>query len=138
MLSLLGRPRNVRAIDPTILDSLRCEALTAEETIARLETDSRRSLTASLVEARRRRYGWSEVQQQTGRGALRMLADQFADFMIPLLMVAAVVSGIIGEVEDSVVILAIVVINRVVGFYKNSVPNARSRHCIGWHRDRRL
>ena len=45
-----------------------------------------------------------------------MLAAQFADFMILLLIAAAVVSGMIGDIEDTLVILGIVVLNAIVGF----------------------
>ena len=47
---------------------------------------------------------------------LRMLLAQFTDFMIMLLIAAAVVSGIVGDAEDTVVILGIVVLNAAVGF----------------------
>ena len=45
-----------------------------------------------------------------------MLLAQFTDFMILLLVAAAIVSGLVGEVEDTIVILGIVVLNAVVGF----------------------
>jgi Ca2+-transporting ATPase len=45
-----------------------------------------------------------------------MLLDQFTDFMIVVLLAAAVVSGVIGDVTDTVVILVIVVLNAVIGF----------------------
>jgi len=45
-----------------------------------------------------------------------MFLDQFTDFMIVVLLAAAVVSGIVGEVTDTVVILVIVVLNAVIGF----------------------
>ena len=45
-----------------------------------------------------------------------MLLAQFTDFMILLLIAAAIVSGFIGEAEDTVVILGIVVLNAAVGF----------------------
>jgi P-type Ca2+ transporter type 2C len=45
-----------------------------------------------------------------------MLLAQFTDFMILLLIAAAVVAGFIGDAEDTVVILGIVVLNALVGF----------------------
>ena len=45
-----------------------------------------------------------------------MLLAQFTDFLILLLIAAAIVSGIVGDVEDTVVILGIVVLNATVGF----------------------
>ena len=45
-----------------------------------------------------------------------MFFAQFTEFMIVLLMAAAVIAGVVGEPEDAVVILAIVVLNAVIGF----------------------
>ena len=45
-----------------------------------------------------------------------MLAGQFTDFMILVLLAAAVVAGLVGEPEDSIAIVVIVVLNAVIGF----------------------
>src|SRR3989344_5059987 len=45
-----------------------------------------------------------------------LLADQFKDFMVLVLLGAAVISGLVGEVTDTLVILVIVVLNAVIGF----------------------
>jgi Ca2+-transporting ATPase len=45
-----------------------------------------------------------------------MLLDQFADFMILVLIAAAVVSGIVGEPSDTIAIFVIVLLNAVIGF----------------------
>jgi Ca2+-transporting ATPase len=45
-----------------------------------------------------------------------MLVDQFADFMILVLIAAAVVSGIVGEPSDTIAIFVIVLLNAVIGF----------------------
>lgn len=46
----------------------------------------------------------------------RMLLDQFTDLMIMVLIVAAIISGVIGEVKDTLVIIAIVLLNAMTGF----------------------
>ncbi len=56
---------------------------------------------------------------QHGRNAWQMLLSQIADFMILLLLGAAVVSGVIGEIEDAAAILAIVVLNAIIGFVQD-------------------
>ncbi|HZY31177.1 MAG TPA: cation-translocating P-type ATPase, partial [Candidatus Methylomirabilis sp.] len=48
--------------------------------------------------------------------SLEMFFDQFRDFMIIVLLAAAVVSGVIGEAKDALAIVAIVVLNAVIGF----------------------
>ncbi len=45
-----------------------------------------------------------------------MLLDQFKDFMILILLAAAVVSGVVGELTDTLIIMAIVIANAVIGF----------------------
>ena len=52
-----------------------------------------------------------------------MLRGQFKDFMILLLIAAAIVSGLVGEVKDGAVILAIVVLNAAVGFVQEIRAN---------------
>jgi Ca2+-transporting ATPase len=61
-------------------------------------------------------HGPNRLAEQRRRSPARMLFDQFADFMIVVLIGAAVVSGALGEVEDTVAIVVIVAINAVIGF----------------------
>ena len=54
---------------------------------------------------------------ETGRRhPLLMLASQFTDFMILVLMAAAVVAGVVGEPQDAVAIVVIVFLNGIIGF----------------------
>ncbi len=70
------------------------------------------------AEARRRlaEHGPNVLREGKRRTALGMLAGQFTDFMILVLLGAAVVSGLIGDVMDTIAIMAIVVLNAVIGF----------------------
>jgi len=70
------------------------------------------------VEAWRRaeHHGANELANTTARGWPALLADQFKDFMILVLLAAAVVSGLIGDLTDTLVILVIVLLNAVIGF----------------------
>jgi len=71
-----------------------------------------------LDEASRRivSYGTNEIREKPARPAWRMLLDQFADFMIVALIVAAIISGVLGDLKDTVAIVVIVVLNAVIGF----------------------
>lgn len=85
------------------------------QTIALLE--SRRSgLTGTEVKERHLRYGANEITERKRKPAWKIFLGQFADFMIFILMAAAVVSGVIGDIEDTYVILIIIVLNAVIGF----------------------
>ncbi len=70
------------------------------------------------AEATRRaqRHGPNEIAQGAQRSPWALLVDQFRDFMILVLIAAAVVSGVIGDVVDTLAILVIVVLNALIGF----------------------
>ncbi|HNZ90157.1 MAG TPA: cation-translocating P-type ATPase [Acidovorax sp.] len=61
-------------------------------------------------------HGANELQDHARRGPLALLVDQFKDFMVLVLLAAAVISGVIGDVTDTLVILVIVVLNAIIGF----------------------
>ena len=60
--------------------------------------------------------GANQLQEAPPRPAWRMLLDQFRDFMILMLLAAALVSAAIGEGVDSIAIVAILVVNACIGF----------------------
>ena len=62
------------------------------------------------------RHGPNELTSKAGSSWLALLADQFKDFMVLVLIAAAVVSGVIGELVDTLAIVVIVVLNAVIGF----------------------
>jgi len=87
-----------------------------DEVVHNLKADPQNGLAATEAAARLQRDGRNELREKPRRGLLRMLLDQFADFMILVLIGAAVISGVIGDVKDTVAIIVIVVLNAVIGF----------------------
>ncbi|MEZ6070997.1 MAG: HAD-IC family P-type ATPase [Pirellulales bacterium] len=83
---------------------------------AELDGDIGRGLTEAEARQRLARYGPNQIREAPPRGALAILLAQFLDWMIGLLLAAALVSGLIGEWRDSLLILAIVIANAVIGF----------------------
>jgi Ca2+-transporting ATPase len=61
-------------------------------------------------------HGANELQDHAQRSALALVADQFKDFMVLVLLGAAAISGAMGEMTDTLVILVIVVLNAAIGF----------------------
>ena len=72
-------------------------------------------LDADQVRDRASLHGANELPRSPGRGIASLIVDQFRDFMILVLIAAAVISGLVGSVVDTVVILVIVVLNAAVG-----------------------
>ncbi len=75
-------------------------------------------LTSGQVAERRERYGPNELEEQATTPPWRIFIMQFANTMIVVLLVAAVVMVAIGESTDSIVIGAIVILNALIGFFQ--------------------
>jgi P-type Ca2+ transporter type 2C len=89
---------------------------TVEEAAQALATDVHQGLAPEEAVQRLAVHGPNAIVEGRRRGWARMLLDQFTDLMILILLAAAVISGFIGDIVDTLVILAIVVLNAAVGF----------------------
>ncbi len=89
--------------------------LPADEAVARLGTDAEAGLDPDEAARRLGEVGPNLVAQGRRRSLAAMLLGQFADFMILVLLGAAAVSGLVGEPQDTIAILVIVVLNAVIG-----------------------
>ncbi|SHL26077.1 cation-translocating P-type ATPase [Flavobacterium xanthum] len=65
---------------------------------------------------RLREQGKNQIEDTKKKSIFKMILSQFSDFMILILVAAAIISGVIGDVTDTIIILAIVIINAAVGF----------------------
>ena len=61
-------------------------------------------------------FGPNELKAKRKKSPFMMFLDQFKDFMILVLIAAAVVAGIVGELTDTLIIAAIILANAVIGF----------------------
>lgn len=84
------------------------------------EFDSMASDGLSTVEAKERleKYGLNEFQDKKRKTFLQKFIDQFKDFMIIILIAAAIISIAAGERVDAIVILAIVILNAFLSIYQ--------------------
>lgn len=73
-------------------------------------------LSNAEVEERLARFGPNELGDDGSLGALAMLLDQVRSPLVVILVVAGVVTTILGEYADATVIAAVVVLNTLVGF----------------------
>jgi Ca2+-transporting ATPase len=78
------------------------------------------SLLAGLSQqeatARLQKFGPNALQEKKKKPAWMLFLAQFKDFMILILAAAAVISGIVGDLTDTLIILVIIVLNAVLGF----------------------
>jgi Ca2+-transporting ATPase len=93
-------------------------ALAATEVVARLETHSDRGLTGAEADVRLARFGRNELAEAPPPSAWRKIAAQVAEPVILILLAAAALSAGIGQWADALAILAIVVLNALLGLYQ--------------------
>ncbi len=86
-----------------------------EQVLSHFKT-SKQGLTSAGAGALLEQYGLNALKEKKRRTPLRMFLDQFTDFMVLVLIAAAVVSGIIGEPADTIAIVVIVLLNAALGF----------------------
>lgn len=72
-------------------------------------------LSSSQVEERIKIHGKNKMDEGERRSFGIMFISQFKDFLILVLLVAAVISGFLGEISDTVLILIIVIVNALIG-----------------------
>ena len=90
-----------------------------------LQTNLANGLTPAEVEEKRKEYGFNELKAKKKKSLFVKFLEQFKDFMIIVLIIAAIVSGIVGYMEgegitDSIIILIVVIVNAIIGVVQES------------------
>ena len=93
-------------------------ALSVEEAVRRLGSDPSRGLSEEEAVRRRERWGPNRLPEPPRRSRFRMLLDQFSNLLVLVLAVAAVISGVLGDLRDALAIAAILLMNAVIGFFQ--------------------
>ncbi|MCL6434934.1 MAG: cation-transporting P-type ATPase [Leptolyngbyaceae cyanobacterium HOT.MB2.61] len=105
-----------------------------EQTLKQLQSDRESGLTNEQAAVQLQRYGLNELVETAGRTAWQILLDQFTNIMLILLIVVAIISGVLDFVDlqsgklspeeipfkDTIAILAIVVLNGLLGYLQES------------------
>ncbi|MEO0096120.1 MAG: cation-transporting P-type ATPase, partial [candidate division WOR-3 bacterium] len=76
---------------------------------------SAEGLNSEEARARLERFGPNEIKEAKKKTPFEMLLDQFKDFMILILIAAAIISGVVGEPIDTIAIIVIVILNGIIG-----------------------
>lgn len=90
----------------------------ANEVEERTNTNVRTGLTEAEVQNRLKKLGPNELQEAKRPSALVVFLAQFKDFMVLVLLGATIISAFLGEYVDAIAIVAIVVINGILGFFQ--------------------
>lgn len=91
--------------------------LHTDETLEKLGTTANGLSTADAQE-KLLKFGANELQEGKKKSIAGILLSQFKDVMILILLAAAIISGFIGDLTDTIVILVIVLLNALVGFFQ--------------------
>lgn len=86
------------------------------EKIFELTGSTPEGLTSEAAAKKLEEFGPNALEGKKKKPVWLFFLNQFKDFMILVLIVAAIISGIVGEVTDTVIILVIVLLNAIVGF----------------------
>ncbi len=86
--------------------------------LGRLGVDKAQGLSPADVEARRQIHGPNALPSDQGVKWAQLILGQFTDIMVIILIIAALISALLGEATDVVVILAIVALNALLGIYQ--------------------
>lgn len=87
---------------------------TKEELFSKLSS-SEQGLSEGEASKSRERYGLNELAEGKQKNVLQILLDQFKDFLVIILIGAAVVSAVLGDMESTLVIVAVITLNAVLG-----------------------
>ncbi|MEN9509807.1 MAG: hypothetical protein RLZZ621_2370 [Gemmatimonadota bacterium] len=108
-------PRPVPLVTPRE-SALPWHAQAADTVVATLDSHAEHGLTSDDVLARRARVGENVLAATRRRRVDRLILAQFRDVMVLVLLGAALIAGVLGEPEDTIAILAIVILNALLGF----------------------
>lgn len=90
--------------------------LTSSEIGRHLKVDPERGLSDREAKQRLVEFGLNVLKVKKGVNPAFLFLGQFKDFMVLVLMVATLISGLLGEIADAITILAIILVNAILGF----------------------
>lgn len=96
-----------------------------EEVEKDLNTNLEKGLTTEEVKKRQEQYGYNQLKAKKKKPMIQRFLDQFKDFSIIVLIIAAIVSGAVGVAEgegitDTIIILIVVIVNAIIGVTQES------------------
>jgi Ca2+-transporting ATPase len=100
--------------------SVTWHALSAEDVLKELKTPEQTGLSSAEVAERQQKYGSNELREAPRPSFFQLVIEQLKSLVIILLIVASVISALLGETVDAIVIISIVILNAVLGVIQES------------------
>jgi Ca2+-transporting ATPase len=91
-------------------------AMSVQQTAKSLKSDNERGLSDDEPATRKLEYGCNKLEPRPERSGFKIACDQFKSVIVVLLLVAAVLSYVMGDVLEGNMILVVVLLNAVIGF----------------------
>ena len=98
--------------------------LSGAEALAILDSNLDTGLSTQTVNQRINEYGLNQLLEKPSRSKLSLFIAQFKSVLILILLAAAVLAASIGDLKDGIVILVVVIINALLGFYQEHKAEA--------------
>lgn len=83
-----------------------------------VQADLEKGLSPEEVKTRQKQFGPNEIQEGERPSLIILFFSQFKDFMIIVLLLATLISGLLGEYIDALAIISIVLLNGILGFFQ--------------------
>lgn len=100
------------------MEKIRWDRRSVQDVLQEFRISLDAGLNTEQVSENQKKYGWNQLKEANKKTFLSKVADQFKDFLILILLAASVVSFSIGEKTDAMIIVAIVIINAMLGLYQ--------------------
>lgn len=98
------------------MDETKYYALSAHETLERLQVDDKLGLSADQVRSRVKTFGENQIQKLSPTSAWKLYLRQYKNLLVLVLFLSGLVAGLIGERTDSIVIMLVIIAITLVGF----------------------
>ena len=93
---------------------------TSEEAIKELNSNALNGLSSTEAKERLETNGENKLAGKKKKSIFQLFFVQINDVMIYILLVAALISGIVGEISDAVIILIVILVNALIGLIQES------------------
>ncbi len=91
-------------------------SLSIDEVLNRLGTDPETGLSSEEAQKRLATYGPNKLEEKEGPNPIAIFFSQFTEIMVVILLIAAAISFLMGEIKETIAILVIVILNAILGF----------------------